>query len=626
MFHSSNDELDRFRSTLDVLNAGVSHVTLDGRVLWVNRFYREFYGYTLEEMKKLTISDTVHPDDISLQYELMGKITRGELASAQMDRRCRRKDGSYVWANINMCMFRNEQGDPLYFVSCLQDIGARKEAELKLLESQRRLEQAQALTQVGTWEFEIVSGRVKWSPECYSIFGKDPMTDPYSYEELLKMVYAEDRELVTFETQKMPRSDIDRTVVFRVVRPSDGAVRAVRSVVRHVPLPDGSIGRLVGTAQDITEWEEQKAAREQSEELLRLVLDTVPARIGYVNRDFRYRFVNRQYEVQFGIPQDQIVGRHIREIQGDQVFEEFLDDYEQVFSGKMVEVEKEVFFLDGIKHALRVTFSPDFGPGNQVLGFVTLIQDVTQERAREQMILEQRQRLISSAKLAALGEMAGGIAHEINNPLAVIHGRAESLKAMAAEGQVDLTKLAYSANKIEMTATRIAKIVKALRNIARDGEADPFARASVRTILDDAVEICRERFYHHMIDFNLEVVSQGMEVECRAVQISQVVLNLLSNAFDAVKDQPNSWVKLSAQSLDGKVEIVVEDSGSGVSFENRDKIFQPFFTTKEPGKGTGLGLSVSKAIIDAHCGTIDLDESCPHTRFVITLPNRLPSR
>jgi PAS domain S-box-containing protein len=618
--HELLNELNRLRSTLDYLNAGVSHVSPEGKILWVNRFYCEFFGYTFEELQKLTVWDTTHPDDAEPQLRLIEQVKAGEIETARIDRRCRRKDGTYVWANFSIRLLRDSEGKPLYFVSFLHDIRERKAMELSLRESQSRLEQALSLAKLGSWERDLGKDQAHWNEECFAIFGGDPSHPPLTLPEIAEIVHPEDREAFKKRLQEIKFSTSDNIMVYRILRPMDGALRTVRSVIRWVPSPDGGPGKIIGAAQDITDWVEQQAEKRQTEELLKLVLDTAPARIGYVTRDLRYRFVNRRYEIDFGMPSAQIVGKKVYEVLGEANAKSFEADYRDVFSGKLVEIEREIRFKDGRCQVNRVTFTPDFSPKREVLGFVTMIQDVTDEREKEKMILEQRQRLISSAKLAALGEMAGGISHEINNPLAVIHARAESIKEMALRGNVDVTKLAYGAEKIELTSKRIAKIVKALRNIARDGEKDPFLRTPVKSIIEDVVEICRERFLHHSIDFQIEEVSQTLVMECRAVQISQIVLNLLSNAFDAVKTSPARWVKLEVKELDNQVQISVSDNGSGVSPEIRDKIFQPFFTTKEPGEGTGLGLSVSKAIIDDHRGTVQIDDSVPFTRFVVTLP------
>jgi PAS domain S-box-containing protein len=613
-------ELNRLRSTLDLLNAGVSHVTADGKFLWVNRFYCEFYGYTLEEMQQLTLKDATHPDDFMPQARLLERVISGELETAEIDRRCRRKDGTYAWANVSTRMLRDSDGKPLYFVTFLQDIRHRKAIELSLRDSQSRLEQALSLAKLGSWERDLTTDKASWNPECYTIYGGDPHQGPISLKRLTELVHPEDSERFKAWLEIVMKNSSDNTFVYRIIRPTDGAVRTLRAVVRRIPGTDGALGKLFGAVQDITEWVEQEAEKRQTEELLKLILDTAPARIGYVTRDLRYGFVNRRYELDFGMPSAEMVGRKVVDVLGETIAKGFETDYQNVLSGKLVEVEREFCFKDGRRQVNRVTFAPDFSPKKEVLGFVTMVQDVTEDREKERMILEQRQRLISSAKLAALGEMAGGISHEINNPLAVIHARAEGIKEMALRGNVDMSKLAYSAEKIELTAKRIAKIVKALRNIARDGEKDPFLRTPVKSIIEDVVEICRERFIHHAVEFQVDEVLPSLVMECRAVQISQVVLNFLSNAFDAVKTSSNRWVKIEVREIDHHVQISVSDNGSGVSPDIRDKIFQPFFTTKEPGEGTGLGLSVSKAIIDDHHGTVQIDDSVPFTRFVVRLP------
>jgi signal transduction histidine kinase len=116
-----------------------------------------------------------------------------------------------------------------------------------------------------------------------------------------------------------------------------------------------------------------------------------------------------------------------------------------------------------------------------------------------------------------------------------------------------------------------------------------------------------------------------LTIECRPTEISQILLNLLNNAFDAVFSLSEKWVELQVEELPDEIRIQVTDSGSGISKGIREKLMQPFFTTKEPGKGTGLGLSISNRIALKHHGKIYLDESCKNTRFVLVLPKRQPA-
>ncbi len=240
-------------------------------------------------------------------------------------------------------------------------------------------------------------------------------------------------------------------------------------------------------------------------------------------------------------------------------------------------------------------------------------------RESQKLIEEQRLKIIHSEKMSALGEMAGGIAHEINNPLAVIELNAGQLKRRLKQAEAP-EELSFYTERISGTVARIAKIVKGLKMFARDGESDPFEAASVFTLIQEAVEFCQGRFHQHHVNIDVPYFPKSLTVESRAVQLSQVFLNLLNNAFDAVHGKPSPWVRVDVQEQGDWVEIRVTDSGPGIAPEIAAKIMQPFFTTKEVGKGTGLGLSVSQAIVRSHGGTLELDRQATNTCFVVRLP------
>src|SRR5258708_1978342 len=147
---------------------------------------------------------------------------------------------------------------------------------------------------------------------------------------------------------------------------------------------------------------------------------------------------------------------------------------------------------------------------------------------------ERRAQAVASARLSALGMMAAGIAHEINNPLAVIHASASDLMEMAETGTVPLKALEAASTRIRQTADRISKIVKSLRQTAREGSTDPFQRASVGEIVEQALELCKERFRVHSVQLETPIVDPALHISCREVQIVQVLLNLLQNPFAAV--------------------------------------------------------------------------------------------
>lgn len=248
---------------------------------------------------------------------------------------------------------------------------------------------------------------------------------------------------------------------------------------------------------------------------------------------------------------------------------------------------------------------------------VALLSLALADRVRKsnRELAEQKMAVMHAEKLGALGRMAGEIAHEINNPLAIIHGNAVLIGASNAQAHVK-----DCAATIEKTANRMFKIVKGMRSMARDSRDDSYLPTPLGQMLQDVHALCRERAERHGVRLEVAPVPDDLLVSCRSSEICQVLVNLLSNAFDAVTATPEPVVKVEARKKDGLVEIGVVDNGCGIAAEIRGRIHEPFFTTKQAGQGSGLGLSISRTIVEAHGGALFLDESAKQTRFVFTIP------
>lgn len=267
---------------------------------------------------------------------------------------------------------------------------------------------------------------------------------------------------------------------------------------------------------------------------------------------------------------------------------------------------------------------------NIVIDFIFAIMCVlfyeTETKDLLKSLDEERARSAAAARLKALGEMSAGVAHEVNNPLAIINGRAMILegKLQKFEGRLtqdEIAELTELSLGIQKTVMRASRIVKALRTLSR--EAGSSSIFNFNTCIEDTLFLCNERFTHNGIKLTIENnLPDDFTYIGDQVQISQVLVNLLSNSFDAIVGSSSPWVTLSTKIENNELLISVKDSGKGIAKEIRDKIFQPFYTTKEIGKGTGLGLSLAKTTIEQHGGKLVYDESSANTCFIIHLPIR----
>jgi signal transduction histidine kinase len=237
---------------------------------------------------------------------------------------------------------------------------------------------------------------------------------------------------------------------------------------------------------------------------------------------------------------------------------------------------------------------------------------------------EQRHRsdLAMASRLTAVGEMSAGIAHEINNPLSVISGRATLMKKKVSMidglSASDRDSLLQGLEKIGLMGERISKIVKGLKTFSRNDEDMVNETISVQEVVDDILGFSSERIKFLGIDLRIKISPEDT-VWANRIALSQVVLNLMNNSIDAIASEKDAWIEISSHSVEDRLEIHVTDSGPGIPRTIQNRLMEPFFTTKAVGKGTGLGLSVSRGLVQGMNGSLSLDSSCPNTRFVIGL-------
>lgn len=237
----------------------------------------------------------------------------------------------------------------------------------------------------------------------------------------------------------------------------------------------------------------------------------------------------------------------------------------------------------------------------------------------ERSLQAERAKVLQSSKLASLGEMAGGVAHELNSPLGAIVLSSELAEELLAdvEGSEEAREEVRSIGEV---AQRMGKIISGLKTFARDAKDEGAAAIPVQKWIDESLGLCRQRFFNAGV--KVEVATETLSAICnvQSIQISQTLVNLLNNSYDAIQGKQDKWIRIEGRPNGNYFEVLVTDSGNGIPKSQVEKIFEPFYTTKDFSHGTGLGLSISKGIVQNHGGDLVYDATSANTRFIIRLP------
>lgn len=348
----------------------------------------------------------------------------------------------------------------------------------------------------------------------------------------------------------------------------------------------------------------------------RLTLESTSDIVFVVDLHGRYVDVFASHENLLMYSPDRLIGRKIVDVVGGELGEQVNSRVRlAIETGRQQFLEYTLALAQGTKH-----FEATFERRDMRVAVVT-IRDVTSKVELTRQIEEERLRRIESVRLASLGQVAGGIAHEINTPLAVILANIQQLRRCIQRDSMDLARMEQHAERIELTTQRIAKIIAGMRTLARDGTNDQVEVCDVELLIQGVLDLCAERLAakNVRVEFN---GASGVRMMGRFVQLSQVILNLVNNAIDAMEESVAAakqiWIEVRANEQD--VSISVVDSGPGVSVAIRDQIFKPFFTTKPVGKGSGLGLSMSANWIKDHGGNLELVDDPRGAHFRLRIP------
>ena len=350
---------------------------------------------------------------------------------------------------------------------------------------------------------------------------------------------------------------------------------------------------------------------------LQEVIDAIPGLVILIDKKGVYRMVSNYMDGHF---KKILLDKKLGSFNSDNAIVKFIKDFinsdQQSAVAEMESADFDVFetYMINLK---KITV-----PYEGIIIAVHPIEELVQAR-NDLKIHEARSQYAS--KLASLGELSAGIAHEVNNPLTIIEGAASLIKVILAEEPLDKNALEKSANKVIDTSQRIARIIKSLRTLSGNADNEPFRNFSFTDVVEPSVEICKARLNEHDIELKIIPAKDDVALFGNEVQVSQVLMNLVSNAIDAVKDLETSrHIEVRYVPSVKWLDILISDNGLGIKEEIKDKIMDPFFSTKALGQGTGLGLSISKSIMEHHGGSLELMGHVSQTTFRLRFPRMNP--
>lgn len=371
-------------------------------------------------------------------------------------------------------------------------------------------------------------------------------------------------------------------------------------------------------------WHKQKILNFE----LQKILDTFPGGITLIQNNL-YKRVNKYMTDSLGFKNEDLINKAVGESCPDSEATLFIQEQLKKVSTLEFDqfgfhkAQKEVLLKTnrGDRYHLLIVDTVSKSPS--ITETIVISIDIHDQKMAQQEIDRQRVSLQESSKMASLGEMSSGLAHEINNPLSIISAKTQFIlmSLRKHDETFDKEKIITSLETINKTSFRIAKIIKGLKFFARETSNDPFEFCKFKEILTDTLTFCEAKIKSKNIDLIYDKVSDEILFEARPTQISQVLLNAISNSADAIEGlQEPKWIHIETKDFSDTFEIIITDSGHGIPESIRQKIMQPFFTTKEVGKGTGLGLSLSKGLIELHQGEFRFNYSHPNTQLIIRLP------
>lgn len=593
------------QGTIDSLPAMISQWDPDLKNMSTNRPCANFFGKTPEQMNGTNFRDLLASSFVLAQAQIE-KSLNGESTVFE----CEVQAAGGITRRLRFSLQPKMEVDKITsFFAVAVDITEQHESAFRFQQIANVIDEVFWMTDLEKERIVYISpGYEKiWGLTCESLY-----RDPRSF---IAAIHPEDRDRVIKAFAMQADGTYNET--YRIIR-CDGAVRWIHDRSFSPIYLAEDERRVVGVAKDITENRQVAMDLQQEQNKMKAAFENVDMGIVLVSGSGDFTSMNRaalrcydfQSESQCRLSVNEIAQIfELRNFDGQLIpFSEWplqravRGDYVRNFEALILNRKTNREWIG------RLAYSPVKDEAGQVSLIILTVLDITAEKVAERNI-------VHSSKLATLGEMSAEIAHEINNPLTIISSSLTLLESARNQPDVFGSRLMVAQKAID----RIVKIIKGLGRFSRSSETSEFEAKKIAVLAQESAALSEAKLKVNYTRVELDLRSDAAVI-CKEVEIEQVLINLLSNAIDSVAEQDERWVRMSVFEEGDDVLVQVTDSGKGVTKENENRIFQPFFTTKPIGKGTGIGLSICRSILKRNHATIVLNQKVNRTCFELRFP------
>jgi two-component system, LuxR family, sensor kinase FixL len=578
-------------------SAPIALTDLDGTVLHWSQGCERLYGWTPAEATGRSKRDL-------LGFAGADDPATGE-ASWQKEMVERRKDGSLLHILEQGRRLEPRHGGEPILVLSMTDIGDRVRAEQALRRSEARLALALEAHEIGTFDWELATETIRLGRGSAVPFGFAPGS-VLSAEEWRNHVHPDDLPKIREKTEEARRRR-DPKISYRYRRRgSDGSWRILEGTALCIYDGAGELERLVGVFMDVTERERKADALQAREAHLRTILETVPDAMIVLDPRGRITSFGVAAQALFGYSESEVLGRAVQmlipglgdgglaEMNGRDAVE--ADERARSLGRGLVALHR-----GGAEIPIELAVGSAQAPGEPIT--TLFVRDVSERVAAEARSAELQDQLMHVSRLNAMGEMAAGLAHELNQPLTAI---VNFLGAASVHSEPDLPPDSEARRLMAQAsaqALRAGEIIRRMRSFATKGTTELRAE-SLTEAVEDTVTLAFATTSHHDVAVQLDLDPSADRVLADRVQLQQVLFNLMKNAIEALRHcRPDSrYLVIRSRGSGDVVEVRVEDNGPGIAPEMMKRLWEPFVSAKS--EGMGVGLSICRRIVEAHGGTL----------------------